>query len=273
MIDDPERLEPPADWLLDEEYRIPDPDASEPQDWDEEEDGEWEAPMVNNPECEDASGCGAYTIPQINNPKFRGKWAAKKIDNPEYIGEWSPRKIANPYYFADAKPHNLPTMDALGFELWTMNDGVLFDNILISRNLATAQQYAKETWKLRANLEELKAAENSLADKLPWYYQKWFLTTLVIGLTTIGVLIVLFGSFDGKDAGERTRATEQQVTAGENAEADVADDQNGGEDADGAEQDEGDSGEAKAEETEEKCEEYKTKAGKAAPKKRNKRVD
>ena len=58
MIDDPDRLEPPADWLLDEEYRIPDPDASEPEHWDEEEDGDDEGKIGRKEEKEEKRGEG-----------------------------------------------------------------------------------------------------------------------------------------------------------------------------------------------------------------------
>lgn len=98
----------PDDWVDDAKVR--DPEAKVPEEWDEEEDGVYEAPM-------------------ISNPKYKGEWHSTMVDNPEYKGEWVPKQIDNPNYVADVYPHE--DVGAVGFELWTVNEGSIFDNILV----------------------------------------------------------------------------------------------------------------------------------------------
>ncbi|KNE60018.1 hypothetical protein AMAG_05457 [Allomyces macrogynus ATCC 38327] len=147
----------PADWLENEPEYIPDPDAKQPEDWDAEEDGEWVAPTVANPKCAEASGCGPWTRPMKRNPDYKGKWAAPLIDNPAYKGPWAPRKIANPDYVDEKHPGYMTPIGAVGFELWTMQNNIQFDNILVSDsvNAATLDQWTKDTWEVKHAAEEV----------------------------------------------------------------------------------------------------------------------
>ncbi|KAJ5168160.1 Calnexin [Penicillium canariense] len=149
-----EEAEKPADWLEDEPTSVPDPEAEKPEDWDEEEDGDWLAPTVPNPKCADVSGCGEWIRPMIKNPEYKGKWSAPMIDNPAYKGPWAPRKIANPNYFEDKTPSNLEPMGAIGFEIWTMQNDILFDNIYIGHSVEEAEQLRKETFDVKYPIEE-----------------------------------------------------------------------------------------------------------------------
>ena len=74
-------------------------------------------------------GCGEWKAPIIPNPAYKGKWYAPRVDNPDYKGVWAPRKIDNPHYFVDETPHAMAPIGGIGIELWTMQDGILFDNI------------------------------------------------------------------------------------------------------------------------------------------------
>lgn len=162
-ITDPEASMPEG-WNEDAERMIPDPDAQKPSDWDNEEDGDWEAPTIENPACK--IGCGKWEAPKIDNPKYKGKWYAPKIDNPAYKGEWFPRKIDNPNYFLDEEPYKFPKIDAVGFDLWTMQGGLHFDNILISRDIEKAQAFADETFKVRAEIEQLQKPKSNAGSGL-----------------------------------------------------------------------------------------------------------
>ncbi|KAJ5823519.1 hypothetical protein N7447_005859 [Penicillium robsamsonii] len=144
----------PADWLEDEADSIPDPEAEKPEDWDDEEDGDWLAPTVPNPKCADVSGCGTWTRPMIKNPEYKGKWEAPLIDNPTYKGIWAPRKIKNPAYFEDKTPSNLEPMGAIGFEIWTMQNDILFDNVYIGHSVEDAEKLRKETFDVKFPIEE-----------------------------------------------------------------------------------------------------------------------
>ncbi|KAL3464683.1 Calreticulin family-domain-containing protein [Aspergillus heterothallicus] len=149
-----ETAEKPDDWLEDEPNSIPDPEAEKPEDWDDEEDGDWIPPTVPNPKCSEVSGCGPWSAPLTKNPDYKGKWSAPLIDNPAYKGPWAPRKIANPAYFEDKTPSNFEPIGAIGFELWTMQNDILFDNIYIGHSVEDAEKLRKETFDVKRPIEE-----------------------------------------------------------------------------------------------------------------------
>eukprot|EP00249_Psilotum_nudum_P020012 c27521_g1_i2 orf=56-1723(+) len=153
-IEDTE-AEKPEGWLDDEAEEIDNPEALKPEDWDEEEDGEWEAPKIPNPKCEEAPGCGKWTRPTRRNPAYKGKWYPPMIDNPNYNGIWKPQQIPNPDYFELEYP-NLEPVSVIGIEIWTMQEGILFDNILITEDEKEAEQYRQQTWKVKFEAEKEK---------------------------------------------------------------------------------------------------------------------
>merc|ERR1719333_682344 len=140
-IDDPEDVKPEG-WD-DIEKQIRDPEATKPEDWDDEDDGEWEAPLIDNPE-------------------YKGEWKAKRIDNPEYKGEWKPKQIANDKY--DPQLVTWKELTHVGFELWTVNNGSIFDNIYIGNSMDEANALADSTWK-KFKDDEKKAKEAWDAEK------------------------------------------------------------------------------------------------------------
>ncbi|XP_048137199.1 calnexin homolog [Rhodamnia argentea] len=148
----------PEGWLDDEPEEIDDPEATKPEDWDDEEDGEWEAPKIDNPKCETAPGCGEWKRPMKRNPAYKGKWHAPLIDNPNYKGIWKPQEIPNPDYFELERPEFDP-IAAIGIEIWTMQDGILFDNILIASDEKVAETYRETAWKPKFEVEKEKQKE------------------------------------------------------------------------------------------------------------------
>ena len=123
-IDDPTDTKP-EDW--DKPEFIPDPDAKKPDDWDEEMDGQW-AP------------------PKINNPEYKGEWKPKQIDNPKYKGPWVHPEIENPDYQPDSNLYRYTNIGAVGFDLWQVKSGTIFDNILVTDDEKYAEEFGKETW-------------------------------------------------------------------------------------------------------------------------------
>ncbi|KAG7709430.1 hypothetical protein KL914_001820 [Ogataea haglerorum] len=159
LIPDPNAVKP-EDWDEDAEAYIPDPDAVKPEYWDDEEDGEWIAPKIPNPACEE-HGCGPWSAPKIRNPDYKGKWTPELIENPDYKGPWSPRKIPNPDYYEDLTPSNLEPIGALGFELWTMTDSIMFDNIYLGHSIEEAEYIGNNTFLPKVEIEEQIAAANA----------------------------------------------------------------------------------------------------------------
>eukprot|EP01121_Diplochlamys_sp_Union-15-3_P015965 TRINITY_DN5352_c0_g1_i2.p1 TRINITY_DN5352_c0_g1~~TRINITY_DN5352_c0_g1_i2.p1 ORF type:complete len:522 (+),score=129.17 TRINITY_DN5352_c0_g1_i2:84-1649(+) len=186
----------PDTWLDDEPEQIPDPSTTKPEDWDEEFDGEWEAPLIPNPKCEE-SGCGEWKSPLIPNPKYRGKWRAPKIPNPAYKGVWKPRKIPNPDYFEDLNPHEFKSIGGIGFELWTMSEGITFDNILVTQDRSSADDFAAKTWKVKYEIEKAKDdAESGSSDG--FFSNLWesvLDNPVIVGTVTtaiLGIVVMLF---------------------------------------------------------------------------------
>jgi calreticulin len=142
MMDDPDTKKP-DDWV--EEKRIVDADAKKPDDWDDEEDGEWEAPMKDNPE-------------------YKGEWIAKRISNPAYKGFWEAKKIANPEYEDDDSLYKYDAFGFIGFDLWQVKGGTIFDNIIITDDVAEADSFSKK-WKELSEVEKSKKKEEEDAKK------------------------------------------------------------------------------------------------------------
>merc|ERR1711915_142223 len=142
MIDDPEDKKP-DDWV--EEKRIVDTDAKKPDDWDDEEDGEWEAPMKDN-------------------PAYKGDWYGKRISNPAYKGIWEAKKIANPEYEDDNMVYKFDDFGFVGFDLWQVKGGTIFDNVIITDDKAEADSFTKK-WKALSEVETAKKKEEDDAKK------------------------------------------------------------------------------------------------------------
>ncbi|BGP14326.1 hypothetical protein JCM10213_004454 [Rhodosporidiobolus nylandii] len=158
-IEDPD-AEMPDDWLEDESPVVPDPEAEKPEEWSDEDDGDWIAPSVPNPRCQGVSGCGPWKRPEVPNPAYKGKWFAPLIDNPAYKGPWAPRKIANPDYYDDNSPADFNKIAGVGFELWSMTEDILFDNIYVGQSEADLEKFISETYAIKAPLEAaLEAAD------------------------------------------------------------------------------------------------------------------
>ncbi|KAG7382766.1 hypothetical protein PHYPSEUDO_004340 [Phytophthora pseudosyringae] len=156
----------PADWLDDEPDVINDPDVVKPEDWDDEDDGEFVVSQIPNPKCADVSGCGEWKQPTKANPAYKGKFYAPYIPNPAYKGEWKPRNIPNPIYFEDDHPARLDPIGALAVEVWTMTEGIMFDNFWLGNDLKKAQEFAELTWAPKHAVEvEMKAKKANKGDK------------------------------------------------------------------------------------------------------------
>ena len=162
-VQDPSKSKP-EDWVDDEKIvdpedvkpagyddipaEISDPDSVMPEDWDNEEDGEWEAPLINNPE-------------------FKGNWKAKMIDNPAYKGPWVHPMIPNADYMEDKELHvRCKGCTHIGFELWMVKSGTMFDDIIVTDSLEEAKEYAAATFMKKKDAESSTEAAARAASKV-----------------------------------------------------------------------------------------------------------
>ena len=132
------------DW--DKPEHIPDPEAKKPEDWDDEIDGTWEPPTIDNPE-------------------YKGVWKAKQIDNPDYKGPWVHPEIDNPDYVDDPNLYAYKDFGVIGFDLWQVKAGTIFDNVLITDSVTRAEEFANETWTKTKDAEKKMKDEQDEAEK------------------------------------------------------------------------------------------------------------
>merc|ERR1711865_785161 len=128
-----------GDWVT--EKRIVDSAAKKPDDWDDEEDGEWEAPMIDNPE-------------------FKSEWSVKRISNPAYKGVWEAKKIANPEFEDDKAVYSFADFGFIGFDLWQVKGGTIFDNVIVTDDVAEADKFAAKWTAISAVETEAKKKED-----------------------------------------------------------------------------------------------------------------
>merc|ERR1712159_601772 len=89
------------------------------------------------------------------------------IDNPEYKGVWEHPLIPNPdYKYDDTVYHRCSPCTAIGFELWQVKSGALFDDIIVTDSLEEAKAAydatkAEKEDEMRKAQEEAKAAKEA----------------------------------------------------------------------------------------------------------------
>lgn len=212
MIEDAAAVKP-SGWLDDEPDLIPDPAAVKPEDWDDEEDGEWEAPQIDNPKCK-AAGCGEWKPPTIKNPNYKGKWSPPLISNPAYKGIWAPRKIENPNFFEDTNPFSMKSIAAVGFELWSMQSDIIFDNLIISDDQSIVDQWTIQTWELKSTQEisssSLVGLWGSFKDAAEEKPYLWVVAVAAIFVPILLIVAFCIRSSKPDEAGRRKKTDEPQ---------------------------------------------------------------
>ena len=87
------------------------------------------------------------------------------IDNPDYVGAWAPRKIPNPDYFEDSNPAKFNKIGGLGFEIWTMTEDIMFDNIYLGHSPEDAKALAAESFHVKHAAEKAVKDAEAKAEK------------------------------------------------------------------------------------------------------------
>jgi hypothetical protein len=83
-----------------------------------------------------------------------------RIDNPAYKGIWVAPDIDNPEYKHDDKLYLQKDIKYVGFELWQVKAGTIFDNIMVTDSLDEAKKFAEDTW------GKTKDGEKEMFDKI-----------------------------------------------------------------------------------------------------------
>merc|ERR1712056_83310 len=91
-------------------------------------------------------------------------WIAKRISNPAYKGIWEAKKIANPEYEDDDSVYKYSDFGFIGFDLWQVKAGTIFDNVIVTDDVSEADVFAKK-WKELSEAENAKKKEEEDAKK------------------------------------------------------------------------------------------------------------
>merc|ERR1712087_453144 len=87
-----------------------------------------------------------------------------RISNPAYKGFWEAKKIANPENEDDNAVYKYADFGFIGFDLWQVKGGTIFDNVIITDDKAEADAFAKK-WKDLSEVEKAKKKEDDDAKK------------------------------------------------------------------------------------------------------------
>merc|ERR1712086_188235 len=99
--------------------------------------------------------------PMKDNDAYKGDWSVKKISNPAYKGVWEAKKIDNPEYEDDNQVYSYDNFGFIGFDLWQVKGGTIFDNVIVCDDKAEADAFAAK-WKA---LSEHEKAEKKKVDE------------------------------------------------------------------------------------------------------------
>merc|ERR1712060_679143 len=80
------------------------------------------------------------------------------------MGFWEAKKIANPEYEDDDKLYRYDAFGFVGFDLWQVKGGTIFDNVIITDDVSEADAFAQK-WKALSEVEKAKKKEEDDAKK------------------------------------------------------------------------------------------------------------
>merc|ERR1711957_125909 len=90
--------------------------------------------------------------------------SVERISNPDYKGFWEAKKVANPEYEEDGKLYKYDAFGFIGFDLWQVKGGTIFDNIIVTDDVVEADAFAKK-WKTLSEAEKNKKKEEEDSKK------------------------------------------------------------------------------------------------------------
>merc|ERR1712161_39977 len=79
-------------------------------------------------------------------------------------GVWEAKKIANPDFVEDDALYKYADFGFIGFDLWQVKGGTIFDNVIITDDTAEADAFAKK-WKTLSEHENAQKKEEDDSKK------------------------------------------------------------------------------------------------------------
>merc|ERR1712080_464605 len=129
------------DWDMLPPKKIKDPEAKKPEDW------------VDNAKMDDPEDSKPD---DWEKPEHIADPDATKPDDwdDEMDGEWEPPMIDNPEYKEDKTLYSFDSFCGIGFDLWQVKSGTIFDNVLITDDVEVAKKQGEELWKATSEAEK-----------------------------------------------------------------------------------------------------------------------
>jgi len=87
------------------------------------------------------------------------------IDNPKYKGPWVHPMIANPDFKDDASIYSYKDIGVVGFEIWQVKAGTIFDNIIVTDSVKEAEDFMAATWGKNNEKEKSMMEEQDKAQR------------------------------------------------------------------------------------------------------------
>merc|ERR1711970_1551800 len=139
------------DWELLKPKEISDPADKKPDDWTDES-------MIDDPDDKKPDDW-------VEEKRIVDSDAKKPDDwDDEEDGEWEAKKIANPEYEDDDSVCKFDDFGFLGFDLWQVKGGTIFDNVIVTDDKSEADAFAKK-WKDLSEVENAKKKEEDDSKK------------------------------------------------------------------------------------------------------------
>merc|ERR1739844_343547 len=136
------------DWDMLPAKKIKDPEAKKPEDW------------VDNAKMDDPEDSKPE---DWDKPEHIADPDATKPDDwdDEMDGAWEPPQIDNPEYEEDNTLYSFDSFCGIGFDLWQVKSGTIFDNVLITDDVEAAKKQGEELWKATSEAEKkMKEAQD-----------------------------------------------------------------------------------------------------------------
>lgn len=108
-------------------------------------------------------------IPRLQNVPLFGKVRPAVLRYLLVQGIWAPRKIDNPDYFDDPTPlKNIAPIGGVALEIWTMDEGYFFDNVLVANDADVAADHRERYTVPKQKIEvSFSTAQMRLASTIP----------------------------------------------------------------------------------------------------------
>ena len=84
---------------------------------------------------------------------------ARQIANPDYFVDETPYKLLGLRLLHSLSERRIPKIDSVGIDIWTMDKGIIFDNIVVDKDVEKVLAFQAATWKARSALEAQQARD------------------------------------------------------------------------------------------------------------------